>query len=237
MSTAQWVARRRATPSKASGSWCWWLPVRAGWGGGGRAAGPLFVVIPRWSFCWGTRSAPRWGRASVRQRRGFVGPWGLARPTEGLEASGERDPSGCGAAQRGAEGAVAACGGLWRPGGAGRGTGWSLWNGWEVSVVGGDLRGLWRGSGSGGWWGCEDLKRLRCGPQCFMEATRGCRASWELWRSWRAVGCRRLWRLWVGCEEGVLQGGWWQRAHSLCCPSCPQLPLSPRAGALVPVLG
>lgn len=41
--------------------------------GGGRAAGPLFVVIPRWSSCWGTPSAPRWGRAWVGRPGGEKG--------------------------------------------------------------------------------------------------------------------------------------------------------------------
>lgn len=34
--------------------------------GGAEPPRPVgFVVIPRWSFCWGTPSAPRWGRAWV----------------------------------------------------------------------------------------------------------------------------------------------------------------------------
>lgn len=53
-------------------------------GGGGGAAGPLFVVIPRWSFCWGTRSAPRWGRASVRRPGGCRGPRGGPESQRGL---------------------------------------------------------------------------------------------------------------------------------------------------------
>lgn len=35
-----------------------------------RGPGPLRVVHPRWSSSWGTRSAPRWGSASVRPRVG-----------------------------------------------------------------------------------------------------------------------------------------------------------------------
>lgn len=53
---------------------------------------PLPSVRPRWSSCWGTRSAPRWDSASVRPRGGRRPGGRRRRPAGSAASAGHRCP-------------------------------------------------------------------------------------------------------------------------------------------------
>lgn len=87
------------------------------------------------------------GQSLGKERRGFVKPSGPARPPEGLGASGERGPSGCGVELKSRRGRrrrpAGGSGGREAPGGA-RGAvcgtaGGSLWWRWISGGCGGGL--------------------------------------------------------------------------------------------------